>query len=120
MLTEKGILPFGVEIDGRRHREFELRQQLHGDLVDAAGEERAMQNEAYFATAIMARRLVRLGDLPRERITTALLLLLVQEDYNAIILAAQRLENRVVTFRDQNAAATSDDAGADEARVPAG
>lgn len=99
-LRESGTLPVGVEMDGEVHREFVLRPRLVRDSVDVlADEPQAQTNDAYRGVAITARQLERLGDLPRDKIDTGLLLGMFDTDLSAIMQAAERLEARLLTFR---------------------
>lgn len=103
MLTEKGILPVGIEYEGIVHREFEIREQRVRDLVavydnpEVAG--RAESNDAFLGLCILAGQVVSLGAIPAEAITPELLLDMTQEDFNELSNAARRLEERRKSFR---------------------
>ena len=121
MITEKGTLPIGVELDGKTHKDFELRPQFVSDTVDIfedpeAGK-RAARNNQYFACCLYAGRLVSLGDIPKEKITPDLILSMRQEDYNEILGAGERLETQEATFREPPAPPAQDGAGAAQAGV---
>lgn len=120
-MTEKGTLPFGVEFEGQVHREFELRPQYVRDTVDIFENPdvaaRAARNNQYFAACLFAGRLVRLGDIPKEAITVDMLLDMRQEDYDAIILAGGRLDERETTFRGKTAPVAAESAGPAEGGV---
>lgn len=63
MQTLKGKLKDGVEIGGKQAYEFELREAVAGDMFDA--EELAPADRAVaYQGALIARQLVRLGDMP--------------------------------------------------------
>lgn len=95
-ITETGTLPIGVVVDGVLHREFELRQSNVGDQIDAAIEVGDNAHVLLLNTAAMARQLTRLGELPREKITTALLLQMNPADWNAVENAAAALQKKLM------------------------
>ena len=98
MMTERGMLPIGVEFEDRLHREFEIRPQLVKDSIEAMEEERAQKNKNYMALAVMARQVVRLGEIPKEKITAALLMEMYDADLAAMAEAAGRLRARMARF----------------------
>lgn len=106
IMTEKGILPIGVEIEGVFHREFEIREQLVLDAVevfesaDKLAVERAEKNSYFYNVAVTARRITKIGEIPPEAITLDMLLNMHQKDFNEIALADKRLEERRAAFRD--------------------
>lgn len=124
MLTEKGTLPMGVEMEGTLHRDFEIRPQKVRDTVDQFDDPeragRCMKNSQYFAACLFAGRLVSLGTIPREKITPELILDMEPEDYEAIQVASGRLEERMATFRGAAAGDAQGTAGAAEAGVSVG
>lgn len=99
MITESGTLPVGVEVDGKVHRAFVLRPRLVRDSVDVLGDPKAQDNDVYRGVALTALQLESLGDLPRDKINTELLLDMFDADLAAIMEAAGRLERRLLTFR---------------------
>lgn len=106
IMTEKGILPIGVEIAGILHREFEIREQLVLDALDLfesadqGAVARAEENKYYYSVAITARRIIKLGEIPKEAITLELVLGMHQKDYNEIVLADKRLDVRRAALTD--------------------
>ena len=101
MFTEKGTLPIGIEYDGKIHRDFELRPQTVADSVDAVEEDRARDNESYLGVVVLAKQMIKLGDIPREDITTNLLLGMYDVDIAAVNEALGRLRKRLLSFRDE-------------------
>jgi len=89
-ITHTGELPIGLEIDGKLHRAFELRPALLDDNIEAI-DEVGSDNALKLSAAITARQLLRLGDIPKEKITTALIRSLRTEDWNALDAAAAEL-----------------------------
>ncbi len=104
MLTEKGTLPVGVEFEGKVHREYELRPQQVKDSVEAFEDARARKNDAYFGVCVLGRQMVRLGEIPKEEITPAFLMEMYDEDLKELQGARERVEEKLRSFRGQNAA----------------
>jgi hypothetical protein len=90
-----GQLPFGVDYSGKTHREFELRPQLVEDIVevyeDSENGARAEKNSWFAGVCLFARRLVKLGDIPKDAITPALLMKMRAEDLTALQAADRGL-----------------------------
>lgn len=107
-LTEKGTLPIGVEVDGAYHRDYELREQLVSDAIEVQedpmiDQSRVETSNAFFNICITARRLLRLGSLPKESITPDLVMGMSQKDFNELSAADARMEARRVSFREKGA-----------------
>lgn len=99
MVTEQGTLPVGVERDGVIHKDFEVRPRLVRDSVDTMDDPRALTNESYAGLCILSRQIVRLGAIPKEEITPALLLDMYEEDLGELYRAAEEVARRLKTFR---------------------
>lgn len=112
MITHKGILPVGIEVDGVVHRDFELRPQLVRDSIEVSKKLTAENNDSYFGVALYAEQLMKLGTLPKAFITAELLLDAFDIDMQAIMKGAETLRERLKTFRDEGCqpAANSGDA----------
>jgi hypothetical protein len=119
MIKEKGILPVGVECDGKVHREFEIRPQLVGDSVDAMEDEKARGNDAYMGLVVLSKQLVRLGDIPKEKITAPLLMEMYDVDLAEMHSALGRLQKRLTSFRGEGKTPEKADSGADETGLQA-
>ncbi len=106
MMTEKGSLPVGVEHGGKVHRDFELRPEKLRDSMEAMAEnpEKA-KDRAYLTVAVLAKQTVRLGDIPREKITPEMILDMYADDAVAITDAGRRLREKMRSFRSGGAAA---------------
>lgn len=91
-----GTLPIGFTVDGVVHKDFELRRPNLGDNIDAIDEVGGNENALALSAAIMARQLVKLGSLPKEKITTELLRSADLDDWNALDLAATELTKKSV------------------------
>lgn len=96
-MTEKGELQYGVEYpagSGQMHYAFELRLPTVGDNI-AAIEELGVGSNLRLNTAMLARSLVKLGDIPLEAITFELLEQhLVDDDYDVLSEASERLKKK--------------------------
>jgi hypothetical protein len=98
MLTEKGILPVGIERDGKFHREFEIRPALVRDAIEISKENDALQllNRAFVGVALTAKELIRIGDI--SPVLPADLLNALDIDLEEISSAKERLEKRLRSF----------------------
>ncbi|KUG24575.1 hypothetical protein ASZ90_005605 [hydrocarbon metagenome] len=117
MITEKFKLPDGIEYEGKIHREVELRPQKVGDSINALEDERAQTNEAYLGLAVLARQIISLGSIPKDKITAELLMDLSEDDMVVINQGLARLRNRVKSFREKNKGSEEVGAGAPESGV---
>lgn len=103
MFTEKGTLPIGVEFEGKIHKEFEIREGQVRDMCDVADDPevmaRAEKNDVFLGTALLARRIIKLGDIPADKITLDLVLNMDSEDYMEITNAEGRLAKKRSSFR---------------------
>ena len=103
MLKETGTLPIGVEYEGRTHREYEIREQLVGDMIDVFDDEglasRAAKNNFFLGICILAKMIICIGDIPKDQITPALLMSMLQDDMNELKQAEVRLDERRKSFR---------------------
>lgn len=97
MVTEKDQLQYGVEYpaeSGVLHYDFELRLPTVGDNI-AAIEELGVGSNLRLNTGMLARCLVKLGDIPREAITYELLdSSLIDDDYDVLSAARDRLKKK--------------------------
>lgn len=116
MLTITGSLLVGVEFNEETHCDFELREQLVKDSVDifdnAKNSARATANDGFYAVCLLAKRIVRLGDIPAESISPELLLGMHQVDFNELTKAAHEIEERRRRFRETPVADAANDGGA--------
>ncbi len=100
MITQKVTLPVGVELDGELHREVVLRPQKVRDSIEAMEDERAGKNESYLGLLMQAKQIVSFGSLAAERINVDLLMDLYETDMQALMEGANKLRERLKTFRD--------------------
>lgn len=118
MMTEKGVLIFGLDFEGKTHKEFELRLQLVSDSVDALEEyQRAVRNDSFMGLCVLAKQLLSLGEIPKAKITPMLLMQLTEADLGEITEASKRLHAAVARFRNKDKAAEKGHAGLKEAGV---
>lgn len=99
MLTEKGVLPIGVEFNGKVHRDFIIRPKKVKDSVEALDDPRAGKSDAFFGVCVMSRQVEKLGDIPKKDITADLLAEMYEEDFRALNAASERLAKRLASFR---------------------
>ncbi|CNJ91959.1 Uncharacterised protein [Yersinia mollaretii] len=91
-MTEQGLLVFGVAVGEVIHREFSIRLPVVKDTItaltdtqDAQGTTDGPAAQLYYKVAIIASALISLGDVPKEDITTELLLNeLTDDDFDII------------------------------------
>lgn len=114
-LTEQGMLPIGVEFEGKTHREFEIREQLVVDTVEVLEDRlngaRALESDSFFNVCIAAKRVIKLGDIPKEKITPELFLGMKQKDLGEISSASARLVEKRRRFRTEDDTCPQDNTG---------
>ncbi|WP_048795376.1 phage tail assembly protein [Serratia marcescens] len=95
--TETGTLDYGVQYNGKIHRDFEIRLQTVGDEIDVGDEIGSDLVDVNFTVHLLARTLLRLGSIPAEDISPQLLRdNLVYEDYNALLRASGRAKKKLM------------------------
>ncbi len=84
MKPGEGKLPIGVDFAGGLHQAYELRPQLVEDEAEVFEDPnhgaRAAKNSVFYAVCVYARRLEKLGEIPKESITPELLLKMKSRD----------------------------------------
>ncbi|MBI5598666.1 MAG: hypothetical protein HY890_02885 [Deltaproteobacteria bacterium] len=114
MLTETGTLPNGVEYEGKTHRGYELREQLVSDAVEILESRdktllaRAEKSDSFFNVCVMAKRIVRIGSIPKESITPDVVMNMTQGDFNEFVSATRRMEERRRRFRAEDGTPAED------------
>ncbi|EKN3985974.1 TPA: hypothetical protein ACV965_004412 [Yersinia enterocolitica] len=91
-MTEQGLLVFGVAVGDVIHREFSIRLPVVKDTItaltdtqDSQGTTEGPAAQLYYKVAIIASALISLGNIPKEDITTELLLNeLTDDDFDII------------------------------------
>jgi hypothetical protein len=105
MLTEKSVLPIGVEHNGVTHKDFEIREQIVADTINVFDNPeraaKAEKNIRYAELCITANMLLSLGTIPKEEITGDLLMGMHQADQNEITAAEVRLAIKRTSFREE-------------------
>ncbi|QOD81432.1 hypothetical protein [Chromobacterium haemolyticum] len=95
-MTEKDELQYGVEYpsgSGQMHYAFELRLPTVSDNIDAI-ETSGGGSNLRLNTMMLAASLVKLGSIPREAITFELLSTMVDDDYDVMTEARDRLKKK--------------------------
>jgi hypothetical protein len=104
MISEKGILPVGIEKDGVWHREFEIRPALVKDTIEVSGEQdvEKLGNKWFAGMCLTAKQIVRIGSI--SPILAADVMEMLDTDLDEINAAKERLAARLCTFhRDREA-----------------
>jgi hypothetical protein len=94
MITVTGSLVHGIEKNGARHKDFELRAATIGDAVAAIEEAGADASFLRVKIHKIARCLVRLGDLKAGDVTAAMLMELPEEDFGPLNAALDDTEKK--------------------------
>lgn len=95
--THSGVLPFGVLYNGQLHREFTVRLATIGDEISSLEDG---VSDAGLSTAILARVLDKLGDIPPDDITYELLCEhLIPDDYNALSDARKEVKKKLSEWK---------------------
>lgn len=94
-LTKQGELRYGVEVDGVRHKDFELRLPTMADTEDALEEAGTGACVARVNRHVWARTLTRLGTLTTEQITPELLGGLLDTEYGILSAAEEALRGEL-------------------------
>lgn len=93
-VSVKDKLPIGVEVDGKVYRDFEIRAATLRDSVEAVDECGGDASPTLLRYAVMARR-VSFEGLDQEKVTTDLLMGLVDRDGVALEIAADEIEKKL-------------------------
>ncbi|MCD4675341.1 MAG: hypothetical protein K8S18_05010 [Desulfobacula sp.] len=117
-MEEKDVLIIGVEHEGKTHKAFTLRPAKVKDTVMSIEEnEMAMRNDQYLGVCVLAKQ-IRIGDIPKEEITSGMLMDMYQVDMALITEANERLKKKIAGFRKEDPTLKETDAGSKEAGVP--
>lgn len=94
-ITQTGVLPVGVEVDGVLHREFTLRPAVVGDNIDALTEV-GSSNSVALNAAVFARQLLQLGTLPPKAISYELVRSMHVADFDELDRKALELQKKLL------------------------
>jgi len=111
LVTQSGMLPVGVEVDGVVHRDFVLRPQRVRDSMAALADPRAAE-PSFLGLAMLATQFMQLGTLDVAKVDADMLLDMYEVDMQVLMGGAKQLRDRLKTFRDapQAAAPAADSA----------
>ena len=98
MDQEKGKFAVGIEYDDRIHKDFILRPQIVRDSIEAMENERAQKNNSFLGLCLLTAQIIKLGDIPQEKITPELVMQLTDVDFDILVKAKEALESRLRTF----------------------
>lgn len=96
MTTSKGRLKVGLEFEGKNHVDFSIRAPKVKDSLEAI-EEVGESSGLKFMLATYARQILVLGDIPKDKITTDLLLELYDVDLAVIQKTAEEHEKKLMS-----------------------
>lgn len=98
-MTEKGTLLYGVEVDGVRHKDFELRLPTIADVEAALEEAGEAPCPARVNRLVWSRTMTRLGSLSKDQLKpeslAELLAGLVDTEYGIIATAEASLRKKL-------------------------
>lgn len=94
-ITQDGVLPIGVEVDGVLHREFTLRPAVVADNIEAITEVGAA-NPVALNAAIFARQLLKLGTLTTKQIDYELVAGMHVADFDELDRRALELQKKLL------------------------
>lgn len=120
MITEKCTLPIGIEHNGQIHRELELRPRLVKDMIAASKSVLVADNKNNYEVCCLAEQIIKIGDIPAEKITAELLLEMYEDDFNVLAETAEVARKRVASFRSEQNADQKGDTGTGENGFSAG
>ncbi len=110
----KGILPIGIEYEGQKHREFEVRPRKVRDSIDAANDSEVAGDDALLGLAILVNQIVAIGSIPKEAITWRLLYEAWEDDIKEIDAKTKEAAAGLRTFSGNGQNGQEDRSGADE------
>lgn len=93
-LTVKGMLPIGIEVDGKIYKDFSIRPATLRDsctAVDSVGGSASSSNLRY---ATLAQR-ISFDGLPQEQVTLDLLMGMIDRDAVALEMASDEVEKKL-------------------------
>lgn len=96
MLTIDGTLTFGLEHNGKRHKDFTLRLATLEDVEEAIEAAGPAASNARMARHKWARCLTKLGDIPPDDITADLLAALPAQEFGIFQSADDELAKKLV------------------------
>jgi hypothetical protein len=113
MIIEKCTLPIGIEHKGQRHRELEVRHRLVKDLVAAHDNPLMNKSESNYEICCLAEQIIKLGDIPKEEISAALLAEMYVDDFDTLVEAAEKARQRVASFSEKKQGDKKSNSGVD-------
>lgn len=96
------ILPGGVEYGGEVHRDVEIGPRKVRHLMAATKDPAYLTDNGTYELCCIAAQIERIGSIPKEAINGALILDMLEEDFNALMEAAIKARQRAGEFRPDN------------------
>lgn len=119
-MIEKRTLPMGIGFNGAIHTALEISPRLVRHLLAASNSATFKADPTTYEICCLAEQIVRLGDIPKEEITAALLLDMFADDFDVLTEAAQMARQRASSFRGERQNDKAHDAGPGEAGLQPG
>lgn len=94
-MTEPFTLEYGVEFEGKRHFEGEMRLPTLEDMECALEAVPEGACKARIDRHVWARTITRLGEIPQESITPQLLATVADTDYGSLLAAEALLRKKL-------------------------
>lgn len=98
MVTEKGILPIGVEYDNKYQKEYELRPLKVREIIEIDENQKESDSDTYQSILVFKAMLVKLGTIPKNKITDDILLDMYETDIKELAEARERLDKKLKTL----------------------
>ncbi len=120
-MTEAGTFTHGIVVDGQVCREFVLAEEVFGHTIevmnDTSLDREALKTPAYYASALLAKRLTVAGIAA---VTPEMVIGLSRDDGMQLLVLSAELDDRRQLFRSQTEAAAQGCAGNAEDGFPGG
>ena len=100
IITQKGKLPFGIDLDGVPQCDFEIRPRLVKDTMEIAREQgmkKLEDDDIFFTLCLTAKQIIHIGDI--QPVPVEVILEMMDEDMGAILKAKENLATRLESFR---------------------
>lgn len=94
-MNESFKLEYGVEYEGARHHEGEMRLPTLEDVECALEEVPEGACKARVDRHVWSRTIVRLGDIPKDALTPSLLATCADTDYGVLLAAENALRKKL-------------------------
>jgi hypothetical protein len=118
MMTEKRVLPIGVEYEGKLHKDLELQPRKAKHLLLGTKDPVYLNDRKAYEFCCLAAQIDKLGDIPKEQLTGSLILDMYEADFDVLTEAAEKARQRAGEFRGGGESVKDGDPGNAEDRLP--